>query len=414
VTPRCTGFALAVTYPRRGNIGGGGFMVIRMADGRVAAIDYREVAPLASTRDMYLDASGNPTERSRVGHLASGVPGAVAGMSAALERYGSMRLADVIAPAIKLAEEGFVVDSALWRSLRSDSAKIVRFAGAALFFPGGSAIAPGTRLRQPELARTLRRIAARGPKGFYEGETAELVAAEMRRGGGIITTEDLKRYTPLWREPLRTTYRGFGLVGMPPASSGGTTMFEALHMLETRDTLPSFESAAYKHLLAEAFRRSFVDRNTKLCDPAFCRVPVAELTSKAYARRLAATIDPARASRSPAPATVPTGTHTTHYSVVDARGNAVATTTTLNLGYGSGVFIPGAGFFMNDEMDDLAVAPGKPNAFGLVRGRAERRRAGQAPAQRRCRRRSCSTRAGRCSSSSARRRARRSSRAPRR
>ncbi|HEU4563005.1 MAG TPA: gamma-glutamyltransferase, partial [Gemmatimonadaceae bacterium] len=362
-----------------GNIGGGGFMVIRMADGRVAAIDYREVAPLASTRDMYLDANGEKTDRSLVGHLASGVPGAVAGMAEALAKYGSMPLREVLAPAIRLAEDGFVVDSSMWYSLRGDSAAITRFAGAALFFPGGRPVAPGTRLVQRDLARTLRRIAERGAAEFYTGETADSLVAEMRRGGGIITKEDLARYEPLWREPLRSSYRGYTVFGMPPASSGGTTMIEALNILETRDSLPPFQSTAYKHLLAEAFRRAFVDRNTKLCDPAFCDAPVARLTSKEYARELARSIDPAHATRSPSATAGAEPTHTTHYSVVDARGNAVATTTTLNGNYGSGVWIPGGGFFMNNEMDDLATAPGKPNMFGLVEGEQNAVQPGKRP-----------------------------------
>ena len=362
------GFALAVTYPVAGNIGGGGFMVIHHADGRQAALDYRETAPLAATRDMYLDSLGNPTLDSQVGHRAVAVPGAVAGLAEALARHGTLPLARVMAPAIRLAEEGFPVDSALWRALRSDSAKLVRFAGAALFFPDGRPLAPGARLVQADLGRTLRRIAGRGPQEFYTGETADLLVAEMRRGGGLVTREDLARYRPIWREPLRTTYRGHPVLGMPPVSSGGTTSFGILHMLETRDTLPSFGSAAYAHLLAEAERRAFVDRNTRLCDPAFCTVPLAELTSKAYARRLAATIDPARATPTTSVMSLPDRTHTTHYSVVDARGNAVSTTTTLNLGHGSGVYVAGAGFFLNDEMDDLAAAPGKPNYFGLIEG----------------------------------------------
>ena len=362
------GFALAVTYPRAGNLGGGGFMLIRLADGRVAAIDYREMAPLASTRDMYLGAGGEKTDRSLVGHLASGVPGAVAGMVTALERYGKLPLRDVIAPAIRLAEEGFPVDSSLWRSLEGEREVLTRFAGAALFFPDGRAVQPGTRLVQRELAATLRRIAERGAREFYEGETADLLVSEMRRGGGIITREDLARYRPLWREPLRSAYRGYTVLGMPPVSSGGTTMMETLNVLEALGPTPPFESVAYKHRLAEAFRRAFVDRNTRLCDPAFCEVPVARLTSKAYARTLAATVDPARASRSPRAAGAAEPTHTTHYSVVDEHGNAVSTTTTLNGNYGSGVWVPGAGFFMNNEMDDLATAPGQPNMFGLIEG----------------------------------------------
>ncbi len=374
-----TGFALAVTYPVAGNLGGGGFMLIRMADGRVAAIDYREVAPLASTRDMFLEPDGVKTDKSLIGHLASGVPGAVAGMAEALAKYGTLSLPAVLGPAIRLAEGGFTVDSAMWRSLRSDSAAITRFAGAALFFPGGQAAAPGTRLVQRELAATLRRLAREGAREFYTGETADHLIAEMRRGGGIITKEDLARYAPIWRDPLEATYRGYTLFGMPPASSGGTTMIEALNILETVGPLPPFLSTAYKHLLAESFRRAFVDRNTNLCDPAFCDVPVARLTSKAYARSLAGTIDRARASTTPKIATAPAGTHTTHYSVVDARGNAVATTTTLNGGYGSGVWVPGAGFFLNNEMDDLAVAPGRPNMFGLVEGEQNAVQPGKRP-----------------------------------
>ena len=362
------GYALAVTYPVAGNLGGGGFMVVRMADGRTAAIDYREIAPLAATRDMYLDANGQPTDRSRVGHLASGVPGSVAGMSEMLARHGTKPLAEVIAPALRMAEQGFVVDSSLHRSLRSSQEKLTRFAGGAVFYPGGEPVAAGSRLVQPALARTLRSIAQEGARVFYHGWIADSLAAEMKRGGGIITAEDMRRYKAEWREPLRGSYRGYTLIGMPPVSSGGTTMFQALNVLETYPTLPPFGSAAYKHLFAEAFRRAFVDRNTKLCDPAFCDVPVAQLTSKEYARSIAAEIARDRASRSPAPASLPSGPHTTHYSVVDGMGNAVSTTTTLNLNYGSGVYIPGAGFFMNDEMDDLAVAPGKPNAFGLVEG----------------------------------------------
>jgi len=363
-----TGFALAVTYPAAGNIGGGGFMVIRLANGEVAAIDYREIAPLASTRDMYLDASRKKTNKSLVGHLASGVPGAVAGMAEAQRRFGRLTLAQVMAPAIRLASEGFIVDSALWRGLRSDSAVITRFAGKDVFFPNGPTVAPGSRLVQADLARTLRAIAAEGARAFYEGRTADLFVAEMQRGGGIITKEDLARYTPIWREPLQTTYRGYSLIGMPPASSGGTTMIEALNILETFESLPPFHSTRYKHLLAESFRRAFVDRNTKLCDPAFCDVPVARLTSKVYARELRQTIALDQASRSPQGVETPAGLHTTHYSVVDADGNAVATTTTLNGGYGSGVLVAGAGFFLNNEMDDLAVAPGQPNMFGLIEG----------------------------------------------
>jgi len=365
-----TGFALAVTYPFAGNIGGGGFMVIRMADGRTAALDYREIAPLAATRDMFVDSTGKLTDRSVVGHLASGVPGAVAGLDAALQRYGTMSLAQVMAPAIRLARDGFVVDSALFRSLGGARQRLCRFAGCPTFFPGGEAVAPGARLVQADLGRSLQLIAERGPQAFYDGPIAEALVAEMQRGGGIITREDLRRYEPKWREPVVSTYRGHTLVTMPPASSGGITMTESFNILETFAPLPPFGSAQYLHLLAETFRRSFIDRNSKLADADFVAVPRDELTSKTYARTLAQQIDLARASRTPAFRQAPEPEHTTHYSVVDRAGNAVATTTTINGGYGSAVWIPGGGFFMNNEMDDFAAQPGTANMFGLVQGEA--------------------------------------------
>lgn len=365
------GFALAVTYPEAGNLGGGGYMVIRMADGRVGALDYREVAPLAATRDMYLDANGKLTDRSVVGHLASGVPGAVAGMAAALERYGTMPLAQVMAPAIRLAEQGFVVDSALHRSVRGKRELIGQFAGAAVFLPDGEPLAVGARLVQPALARTLRVIAEQGPRAFYTGWPADSVAAEMQRGGGIITAADMAGYSAEWREPVSTTYRGYRLYSMPPSSSGGVTIAETLNILEPYGDLPAFASAEYMHVLAAAYQRAFVDRNEKLADPAFVNVPVAQLTSKAYGTALHETIDADRWTPTPAVArTMREGDETTHYSVVDAMGNAVSTTTTINSLYGSGVYIPGTGVFMNNEMDDFAAQPGQPNQFGLVQGEA--------------------------------------------
>ena len=364
------GFALAVTYPQAGNIGGGGYMVIHLADGRRAAMDYREVAPLAATRDMYLDSAGRLTNKSIVGHLASGVPGAVAGMADALARFGTMPLREVMQPAIRLARDGFVVDSGLSRSLESSRSLLVQFGGGDVYFPAGRALAPGARFVQPALARTLTAIAERGPAAFYQGEIADSLVAEMRRGGGIITRADLAAYRPVLREPLRTTYRGHTLFTMPPSSSGGVTISETLNILETYPRLPAFGSAAYAHALGSAYQRAFIDRNNKLGDPAFVRVPLDTLTSKAYARQLRATIDPARATPTAqlSARQLSEGSHTTHYSVVDARGNAVATTTTLNNSYGSGVYVRGAGFLMNDEMDDFAAQPGQPNMFGLVQG----------------------------------------------
>ena len=362
-----TGFALAVTYPAAGNIGGGGFMTIRMADGRTATLDYREVAPLAATHDMFVE-NGKLTNKSTVGYLASGVPGSVAGMAAALEKYGTMPLAKVMAPAIRLAEQGFVIDSG-WEGRGGRCPQIIaQFEGKDLFCPGGSALQPGTRFVQPDLARTLRLIAEQGPRAFYEGAIADSIAADEQRGGGIITKEDLRRYTPVWRTPIQSTYRGYSLITMPPSSSGGITMSETLNILENFAPLPPPGSAEYSHLLTEALRRSFTDRNEKLGDPAFVDVPAAQLTSKAYAKTLAVQIDRFKASKTPAFTTRGEEYNTTHYSVVDASGNAVATTTTLNGGYGSGVWIRGGGFFMNNEMDDFAAQPGTPNMFGLVQG----------------------------------------------
>jgi len=363
------GFALAVTFPFAGNLGGGGYMVIRMADGRTAAVDYREIAPLAATRDMYIDATGKLTDESVVGYKASGVPGAVAGMAAALTRFGAKPLRDVLQPAIRLADEGFIVDSALFGSLRANQEYISRFDGKDVFFPSGQPLQPGTRFRQPALARTLRLIAERGPDAFYRGEVADSIVAGMRRGGGIFTKEDLSRYKPEMREPIVSTYRGYRLFTMPPSSSGGVTITESLNILETFESLPPFGSVGYTHALASAYQRAFIDRNSKLGDPAFVRVPLDRLTSKDYARELRKTIVADRATPTPdLERKMAEGMHTTHYSVVDGSGNAVATTTTINNGYGSGVYLTGPGFFMNDEMDDFAAQPGKPNMFGLVQG----------------------------------------------
>jgi gamma-glutamyltranspeptidase / glutathione hydrolase len=377
------GFALAVTYPEAGNLGGGGYMVIRMADGRTAALDYREVAPLAATRNMYIDSAGKLTDKSLVGHLASGVPGAVAGLVAAQKRFGVLSLADVMAPAIRLADEGFVIDSSLAHSFARDADLIGKFAGGAVFLPGGAPLRAGATLRQPDLARTLRAIAAKGANGFYRGPVADSLAAEMRRGGGIITVEDMRRYKPIWRDAIRSTYRGYTLFTMPPSSSGGVTVTETMNILETIPALPPFGSAEYFHVLGSAYQRAFVDRNEALADPAFAPVPTAKLTSKDYARSVAATIGDHRATPTAVIETklrtLREGNETTHYSVVDANGNAVATTTTLNGLFGSGVWVRGAGFFLNNEMDDFAAQPGTPNQFGLVQGEANAVQPGKRP-----------------------------------
>jgi gamma-glutamyltranspeptidase/glutathione hydrolase len=364
-----TGFALAVTYPQAGNLGGGGFMVIRMADGRSAAVDYREVAPLAAKRDMYIGPDGKTTTGSLRGPLASGVPGSVAGMLEALAKWGSLSRAQVLAPAIRLAESGFVVDSTFALAAKGSDTLITPFAGAAKFLPKGAPPAVGSVFKQPELARTLRLIERDGARAFYDGEIAAEIVAEMRRDGGIITREDLRKYKPESRTPLKSSYRGYTLFTMPPASSGGVTVGESLNILESADSVPPFGSAADLHLLASAFQRAFIDRNSKLGDPAFVTNPVAQLLDKGYARRLASTIGIARATPTGGvAASMGEGTETTSYSVVDAAGNAVATTTTLNELFGSGVYVRDAGFFLNDEMDDFSTKPGTANMYGLVQG----------------------------------------------
>jgi gamma-glutamyltranspeptidase/glutathione hydrolase len=365
------GFALAVVYPEAGNLGGGGYMVIHLADGRDAALDYREIAPLAATRNMYIDANGKLTDRSVVGPLASGVPGAVAGLTAALEKYGTMSLAQVMAPAIRYADDGITVDAELATSLANNATLIAQFGGGPLFVPGGTPLAAGTRLRQPALGTTLRAIAASGRSAFYEGDLAEAWTAQLARAGGIITRADLRNYQPVWRTPIRSTYRGYSLLTMPPSSSGGVTITETLNILEGFPVMPAYGSARWAHLLGSAYQRAFIDRNAKLADPAFVKVPVEELTNKSYAARLRATIGDMRATPTSSIATtIRDGMETTHYSVVDQKGNAVSTTTTLNNLYGSGVYLSSVGFFLNDEMDDFAAQPGTPNMFGLVQGEA--------------------------------------------
>ncbi len=380
-----TGFALAVAYPEAGNLGGGGYMVIRMADGRTAALDYREMAPASSFRNMYVDQAGRLTDHSINGRSASGVPGAVAGMVAAHKRFGALPLARVMEPAIRLAEEGFVVDSVLSRSIAGKEPVLSRYAGAEVFLPAGKPVAVGTRLIQPDLAMTLRAVARSGAPGFYRGKVAALIVAEMRRdcapgisarerashGCGLITAADLERYKPVWRKPVTTTFRGYHLVSMPPSSSGGITIGETLNILDGFASLSAFGTARYLHLVTSAFQRAFIDRNALLADPDFVKIPIDVLASREHAARLRATIGTDHSTPTPGlPVTSREGMETTHYSVVDAAGNAVSTTTTLNGLYGSGVFVKGAGFFMNNTMDDFASQPGAPNMFGLVQGEA--------------------------------------------
>jgi gamma-glutamyltranspeptidase/glutathione hydrolase len=370
-----TALALAVTYPEAGNLGGGGFIVARFADGRDAALDFREVAPRAATRNMYIDEKGDVAPTSLTGHLASGVPGAVAGLYAMHQRHGKRAWRDVVQPAIALAENGFVVNQRFANMSKGDE-RLARFAGsAALFLPNGQPLVVGTRWRNPELAATLRRIAERGRDGFYKGETADLIVAEMKRGGGIITHEDLAAYEAKWREPIRFDYRGHRVIAMTPASSGGITLAIMANILEGYDLRASGPAtAATVHLIAEASRRAFADRNHYLGDPDVVKIPTSTLISEDYAQKQRATIALQRATPSAevraGMGTISEGTQTTHLSVVDREGNAVALTTTINELFGSAVTITGAGFLMNDEMDDFSAKPGSPNMFGLVQGEA--------------------------------------------
>jgi gamma-glutamyltranspeptidase / glutathione hydrolase len=371
-----TGFALAVTYPQAGNIGGGGFMLVHLAkEGRTVAIDYREVAPRAARRDMFLDKQGEVVpQRSQLTHLASGVPGSVAGLLHALERYGRLDRATVMAPAIELAEKGFPVTFTLANTLASPWGQRLLAnpaAKACLFKPDGSVYQPGEILRQPDLAWTLRQIAERGTAGFYEGPVADRLVAEMERGGGLITRHDLEQYRAVEREPVRGSFHGYEIVSMPPPSSGGVHLVQMLNVLEQFPLRElQLNSAAYIHVLAETMKYAYADRSKHLGDPDFHRIPVAELTSRAYAKQIHDAIDPQHATPSaqilPAAKFPRESTQTTHYSVIDAEGNVVSNTYTLNFSFGSGIAVPGAGFFLNNEMDDFSVKPGVPNVFGLI------------------------------------------------
>lgn len=378
-------FALAVTHPRAGNLGGGGFLVFRGADGEEAALDFREEAPSGATPDMYVDEAGNVTEESWTGHLASGVPGSVAGMGAAHERYGSLPWRRLLRPAVRLARRGFPVDSQLHATLGREADRLRRFpASAGTWLPGGEPPPVGAVLRQPALARTLRTLAEAGPRAFYHGWIADSLAAEMERGGGLVGRDDLAAYEAVWREPVTFSYRGRRIVSMPPPSSGGVTLAEIFHVVEGFDLAGTgWGSADAVHVAVEAFRRAYADRNYYLGDPDFVEMPLVRLTGRAYADSLRSTIDMDRASpsdafsRVPAADSLPEGRQTTHYSVVDSAGNAVAVTTTLNGLFGSAVTVRGAGFLLNNEMDDFTAKPGVPNAYGLVQGRANAIRPGK-------------------------------------
>ena len=371
-----TAFALAVAYPTAGNIGGGGFAVTRM-HGEVRALDFRETAPAAAARDMYLNAEGKPKPEAREGIKSVGVPGSVAGLWELHQKLGSKKKtwAELLAPAIALAETGFTVEEGFLSTLEAAGKRLQKHpVSAALFYAGGAAPAKGSTFKNPELAAVLRRI-EKGPKGFYEGPTAEALVAQMKAEGGIITLADLKKYQAKWRKPVEITYRGHKITSMPPPSSGGVTLAMICHILEGYELKKlGFQSPEELHFVFEAMRRSFAARNAKLGDPDFVKMPIEQLLSDAWAKEQRATISPDRATPSseiqtggPASAS---GPHTTHFSVVDGAGDTVAMTTTINWWYGSGVTVKGAGFVLNNEMDDFAAVPGTANGFGLVQGEA--------------------------------------------
>jgi len=365
-------FALAVVHPVAGNIGGGGFMVVRTHDDTVRALDFREVAPAGATRSMYVDSAGNVLASSLTGHLSVGVPGTVAGLFEAHRRFGHVRWKELVAPAVRLARDGYALDGARSRQISREAERLARFpASRAQFLVDGEAPPAGTRFVQPDLARTLQLIADSGPDVFYRGGIAERIGQEMARGGGLITRDDLARYRAKWRDPIAIGYRGYTIYTMPPPSGGGVTLAEILNVMEGYAPLPPFGSARLMHLQTEAMRRAYADRNAFLGDPDFVDIPLSRLLSKSYAATLRANIDSQRATPSPPARGGPSeGTETTHYSIVDADGNAVACTTTLNNDFGSAVTVTGAGFLLNDEMDDFMTAPGRPNLFGLVQGEA--------------------------------------------
>jgi gamma-glutamyltranspeptidase / glutathione hydrolase len=378
------GYALAVVHPCCGNLGGGGFMLIHLAGGKDIVLDFRETAPLAATRDMYLDASGNvmPAASTR-GYKAVGVPGTVLGLDTALKRYGSMDRAAVMAPAIALAEQGFTLSAPDSDILSTGTKGFAREPNvAAIFLKEGKPLAAGERLVQQDLAETLKLIARQGPDAFYRGSIAEAIVAASNAGGGVLKLEDFRRYQVIERNPVHCSYHGYGIVSTPPPSSGGTTLCEILNIIEGLPlAAEGYHSAASTHDMVEAMRRAYLDRNNRLGDPAFVSNPVSELVSQDYGAKLRAGIDPGHATPSSAlqSSIGQEGSQTTHYAVIDSAGNAVGVTYTINSYFGAKVIAGRTGFFLNDEMDDFTAKPGSANMFGLVQGAANAIAPGKRP-----------------------------------
>lgn len=375
------GFALAVTHPAAGNIGGGGFMIVRLTTGETVALDFREVAPRSSTKTMYIGPDGKVTRDSLVGYRAAGVPGTVAGMAEAHRRFGKLKWRDLVDPAFRLADRGFALPAGLAEGLRENVELFLPFPAAyAQFCRSGRYYAEGEAFRQPDLAKTLARIRDRGARDFYEGETARLIVKDMSAKGGQITAEDLRSYKVATRAPLTGRYRGYEVITMPPPSSGGIALLQMLGMLEGDDLGQlGWNSSATLHLVVEAMKRAFADRAEHLGDSDFVSVPVAQLLSPDYVSRLRKSITD-RAL--PAKEVKPWGKEseqTTHYSIIDSEGNAVSTTYTLNGSFGAGAVVEGAGFLLNNEMDDFAAQPGTPNLFGLIQGEKNSIQPGKRP-----------------------------------
>ncbi len=373
-------FALAVTQPRSGNIGGGGFMIISNdKSGKVDAIDYREKAPAKAYRDMFLDKDGNVNkELSRFSHRSAGVPGSVAGLALALENYGTISLQKALEPAIRLADKGFVIPPRFTKGTTSKMKRLTKFESSKKIFykKDGSVYQPGELFVQKDLANTLKRISQYGAKEFYTGKTADLIVAEMERHGGYITKEDLANYAPTIRKPIHGNYRGYDVFSMPPPSSGGIHVVQILNMMENYDIGQlGHNSAATIHVIAESMKRAYVDRATYLGDTDFVKVPTKGLISKKYAKSLIVPLnDKATQAKTLKAGDAPgyESSETTHFSIVDKYGNAVSNTYTINFSYGSGIIVEGAGFLLNNEMDDFSSKPGVPNAYGLIGGEANK------------------------------------------
>jgi gamma-glutamyltranspeptidase/glutathione hydrolase len=377
-------FALTVTHPFAGALGGGGYLLIRLADGRTTFVDFREKAPEKASHDMYLDANGKLTRDSLEGWRSSGVPGTVRGFELAQSKYGRLKWAEDMAPAIELASKGFPVSYALAESMRTSRSLARDEESKRIYLKGGAFFDAGDVLTEPELAQTLTRIAKGGAKEFYEGETAKRLAAEMEKHGGLITLSDLANYQAVEREPLTGAYRNYTVITAPPSSSGGITLLQMLGMLEGSGyEKTGFGSAASLHYLAEVMRRAYADRNTYIGDPDFVKVPLAGLLDPAYLAKRRASIDPDHATPSdqvgPGHPAGGESLETTHFSVVDSEGNAVAVTYTLNGGFGNGITVPGLGFLLNNEMDDFTTKTGEANLFGLVQGEANAIAPGKRP-----------------------------------